>query len=230
MQNPKFVLLALAAVTCMMLNANISVAAEPVQAQQKTQTKAQKPEVVYGSQLMTAKERTEYRAKMRSLKTSEERQAFRMEHHKAMQERAKEMGKTLPDMPAQGGGACSGAACGGMQHGGNGGMQHGGAGAAGGGMACGGCGGGMQHGGAASGGGCGGMQHGGMKHGGAGTGDGMACGGAGGGCGGMKHGGAGGGMACGGCGGCGGMMQQGGAASGVEATPEGDAASGGHVH
>src|SRR4030065_590497 len=139
MQKTKFVMLALAAAMCAMLGVNVSVAAEQAPVQQKTQDKAQKPEVIYGSQLMTPQERTEYRAKMRSLKTQEEREALRMEHHQKMQERAKAKGKTLPDMPpAQGGGACSGAACGGaggccggmqggMQHGGmQGGMQHGG--------------------------------------------------------------------------------------------------------
>ena len=119
MQKPTFLLSALTVAMCMMLNTNVSIAAEQAQAQQKTQDKAQKPEVVYGSQLMTREERAEYRAKMRSLKTKEEREALRMEHHQKMQERAKSMGKTLPDMPpAQGGGMmmkpCSGAGpCGG---------------------------------------------------------------------------------------------------------------------
>jgi len=119
MQKSKFVLSALTIAMCMMLNTNVSVAADQAQAQQKTQDKAQKPEMIYGSQLMTREERAEYRAKMRSLKTKEEREALRMEHHQKMQERAKSMGKTLPDMPpAQGGGMmmkpCSGAGpCGG---------------------------------------------------------------------------------------------------------------------
>lgn len=56
--------------------------------------------MMYGHQLMTDAERTEYRAKMRALKTPQEREAFRAEHHKLMQERAKERGVTLPDMPA----------------------------------------------------------------------------------------------------------------------------------
>jgi len=143
MQKSKLVLSALTIAMCMMLNTNVSVAADQVQAQQKTQSKAQKPELIYGSQLMTREERTEYRAKMRSLKTKEEREALRMEHHQNMQERAKAQGKTLPDMPmAKGGGA---AGCAGM----HGGMKHG----AGGGAACG------------AGGRCGGMQ-GGMQHGG----------------------------------------------------------------
>ncbi len=167
MQKTKFVMLALATAMCAMLGVNVSVAAEQAPVQQKTQDKAQKPELIYGSQLMTPQERTEYRAKMRSMKTKEEREAFRMEHHQQMQERAKAKGKTLPGMPpAQGGGACSGAACGGAGGCGgccagmHGGMKHGGAGSEGG-AACGagGCCGG-------AGGCCGGM-HGGMQHGGA---------------------------------------------------------------
>ena len=108
-----FVLSASTIAICMLLNTNASVAADQAQAQQKTQGKAQESELIYGSQLMTREERTEYRAKMRSLKTKEEREALRMEHHQQMQERAKARGKTLPDMPpAQGSGMmmkpCSG--------------------------------------------------------------------------------------------------------------------------
>ena len=54
---------------------------------------------VYGSQLMTEQERNAYRTKMQSMKTEQERQQLRMEHHKQMQERAKAQGVTLPDMP-----------------------------------------------------------------------------------------------------------------------------------
>lgn len=111
MQKPNFVLSGLTVSMCMMLNTNLAVAADQVQTQeqaqvrQETQTQTQSRELIYGSQLMTRQERAEYRAKMRSLKTNEEREAFRMEHHQKMQERAKEKGKTLPDMPpAQGGG------------------------------------------------------------------------------------------------------------------------------
>lgn len=58
---------------------------------------------IYGSRLMTPQERLEYRNKMRSLKTPEERQALRLEHHQAMQARARERGITLPDAPPAGG-------------------------------------------------------------------------------------------------------------------------------
>jgi len=132
MQKSKFVLSALTIAMCAMLGTNASVAADQAQAQQKTQDKAQKPELIYGSQLMTREERTEYRAKMRSLKTKEEREALRMEHHQKMQERAKAKGKTLPDMPpAQGSGMmmkpCGGAMpCGGGMGPGGGMKQQGG--------------------------------------------------------------------------------------------------------
>lgn len=86
-------------------------------------------EVVYGHQLMTDAERTEYRAKMRSLKTPAERQAFRLEHHQQMQIRAKEKGVTLPEMPPQGGmrQGMGGGPGGGMRQGMKQGMQSGGA-------------------------------------------------------------------------------------------------------
>lgn len=60
-------------------------------------SQAQQP--IYGSQLMTPAERMEYRNRMRSLNTQEEREALRLEHHQRMQERAKERGLQLPDMP-----------------------------------------------------------------------------------------------------------------------------------
>ena len=58
---------------------------------------------VFGSQLMTRQERIEYRNKMRSLSTPEAREAFRLQHHKLMQQRAKERGLTLPNEPPAGG-------------------------------------------------------------------------------------------------------------------------------
>lgn len=73
--------------------------------QVQTQMQQQEQEQIYGSQLMTQEEMAEHRAKMRSLRTNEERQAYRLEHHQKMQERAKAQGITLPDEPpAMGGG------------------------------------------------------------------------------------------------------------------------------
>lgn len=54
---------------------------------------------VYGWQLMTPAEREDFRNRMRSLKTPQERDALRMQHHEEMQKRAQERGVTLPDMP-----------------------------------------------------------------------------------------------------------------------------------
>jgi hypothetical protein len=60
---------------------------------------------IYGSQLMTRKERNEYRARMRAAKTAQERNRIREQHHERMKVRAKERGVSLPDdPPARGGG------------------------------------------------------------------------------------------------------------------------------
>ncbi len=58
-------------------------------------------EPIYGSQLMTRQERIEHRNTLRQLKTQEERNAYRLEHHQKMQERAKARGVQLPDSPPQ---------------------------------------------------------------------------------------------------------------------------------
>lgn len=73
--------------------------AQPAPQKDQVQQKKQTRDRIYGHQLMTPDERIEYRSKMRFLKTPEECDAFRAEHHKKMQERAKEKGITLPDEP-----------------------------------------------------------------------------------------------------------------------------------
>jgi len=78
----KSLILAITIVSCILL-APLSFADEPV----------------YGYQLMSEQERAEHRAKMRSFQTEQEREAYRKEHHKMMQERAKAQGVTLPDEP-----------------------------------------------------------------------------------------------------------------------------------
>ena len=99
-------------------------AADHVREQKQDQMKTQDQERIYGSQLMTQKERNAYRAKMRAAKTVKEREQIRNEHHKLMQMRAKERGVTLPDMPPAGG----------MMMGPGGGMRQGGGMGTGGGM------------------------------------------------------------------------------------------------
>jgi len=56
-------------------------------------------EIIYGRQLMTEQELQQHREKMRSFETEQERETYRKEHHKLMQERAKERGVTIPDEP-----------------------------------------------------------------------------------------------------------------------------------
>ncbi|MDH5735338.1 MAG: hypothetical protein OEY87_04365 [Gammaproteobacteria bacterium] len=51
---------------------------------------------VYGWDLMTPEERMQHREMMRNMKTEEERDAYRKEHHKRMQERARQQGVELP--------------------------------------------------------------------------------------------------------------------------------------
>src|SRR3990167_2344613 len=69
------------------------------QTQDRTRDQVRLQDPIYGSQLMTLQERNEYRTKMRSLKTEQERETYRLEHHKQMQERAKAKGVSLPDEP-----------------------------------------------------------------------------------------------------------------------------------
>ncbi len=78
---------------------------------------------IYGSQLMTQQERTEYRAKMGAAKTAAEQEQIREEHHARMKERAKARGVTLPDGAPAGG---SGIGPGGGVGQGSGGMGRGG--------------------------------------------------------------------------------------------------------
>ena len=88
-------LLSAIAVSVLLTTGGLSVTAAYAQTQQQ--------ETIYGSQLMTQKERLDYRLKIRQAKTVQEREQIRAEHHKQMQERAKERGVTLPDVPpAQG--------------------------------------------------------------------------------------------------------------------------------
>lgn len=72
---------------------------EQAQDSVKSQTRGANDEVVYGWQIMSPQERAAHRTKMRNLKTKSEREAYRQEHHKQMQKRAKQKGVKLPDLP-----------------------------------------------------------------------------------------------------------------------------------
>ena len=90
---------------------------EAVQAQatKQMQTEAQP---IYGRQLMTDAERQAHRQKMRSLQTAEQRQEYLQQHHKRMQERARERGVTLPEQPRAKSGKGQGRNKSGMRQGG----------------------------------------------------------------------------------------------------------------
>jgi len=78
-------------------------------------------EQIYGSQLMTEQERAEHRTKMQSMKTAKERERYRLEHHKKMEQRAKKQGVTLPAGPQSQGSGMGGGQSDGMGGGGGGG-------------------------------------------------------------------------------------------------------------
>lgn len=95
----------LACALCIGLAVNAQAAdpaKERVQTQTTQQTQTQAQERVYGYELMTPGERSEYQNRMRAATTQQEREKIRLEHHRNMQERAKAQGKTLPDMPPAG--------------------------------------------------------------------------------------------------------------------------------
>jgi hypothetical protein len=107
----EFRTLSASALACsLMFYGSVTLAADKVQekAQSRDQTQSRVDEPIFGSQLMTEQERIEHRNRMRSLKTYEEREAFRLEHHKKMLERAKARGVMLPEEPMPRGGMMMG--------------------------------------------------------------------------------------------------------------------------
>jgi hypothetical protein len=67
------------------------------QAKNPVKCEALSRKMIYGGHLMTKKERAEHREKMMSLKTIEERDAFRAQHHQLMLDRARERGVKLAE-------------------------------------------------------------------------------------------------------------------------------------
>jgi RNA processing factor Prp31 len=88
-------LLSLLLGSTLVLLSNLGFSAE--EARQRSQAQMQTNTPIYGSQLMTVRERNEYRARIRSATTEKERKMIQAEHHAHMQARAKERGLTLPD-------------------------------------------------------------------------------------------------------------------------------------
>ena len=75
------------------------------QAQTRTQERAGKREIIPGSELMTSKEREDYRRRYAAAKTDADREKVRSDHIKAMEERARLRGLRLElPAPSKGGG------------------------------------------------------------------------------------------------------------------------------
>jgi hypothetical protein len=104
MEHKKIIVTMIAGAVVMSANPLWAATTTQDRTQQKIQTQTKEQERIYGSQLMTEKERTEYRERMRSGKTEQEREKIRAEHHDRMVARAKERGVKIPDEPPVKGG------------------------------------------------------------------------------------------------------------------------------
>jgi hypothetical protein len=76
-----------------------SLAADQDRTRDQDRLQTQDGDRIYGSQLMTDRERDQYRDRMRSAKTEQDRERIRSEHHERMKVRARERGVSLPDDP-----------------------------------------------------------------------------------------------------------------------------------
>ncbi len=95
----------IAVTTAILVPAYASFAQDPTQSETPQATRDRD---IYGWQLMTPEERNEYRQRMSTAKTAQEREQIRAEHHAEMQKRAEASGVTLPDAPAARGGGMMG--------------------------------------------------------------------------------------------------------------------------
>lgn len=92
-----------------MLAAGVATVSAIAVGEEPTQKREQSPRLVQGSffgpQLLTEEEQVAYRARIRSAKTPQEREAIRTEHYELMKLRAREKGVALPEKrPPVGGG------------------------------------------------------------------------------------------------------------------------------
>lgn len=76
-----------------------ALAQQPRGDQVREQERLRDDAPIYGSQMMTDRERNEYREKMRNAKTLKEQETIRSQHHDQMKERGKSRGMMLPDEP-----------------------------------------------------------------------------------------------------------------------------------
>ena len=95
--------------TVLSLHIGFALAADPIPLPENAQAqKQEQQEHIYGNQLMTPQERTEYRAKMQAAKTADEREQIHKKHYNAMRIRAKAHGVFLSDEPPVRGGGMMG--------------------------------------------------------------------------------------------------------------------------
>ncbi len=92
----KVLMISIAASALLLSNAQ---AIKQMWASDQTAQEAREQERIYGSQLMTEQERTEYLKKISTATDAEERGKIRQEHHALMDERARTQGVVLPDEP-----------------------------------------------------------------------------------------------------------------------------------
>jgi hypothetical protein len=98
MKTPEAVLIALAA-AAVMIAAALDAGAQQVREREQTQQRVRQREIIPGSELMTSKEREDYRRRYAAAKTDADREKVRADHIAAMQERARLRGLqlVLPD-------------------------------------------------------------------------------------------------------------------------------------
>jgi hypothetical protein len=77
----------------------LAIAVPAIQAQQPGAAPAVKREIIPGSELMTSREREQYRQRIRGAKSAEEEARVREQHVTQMRERARLRGLQLPDTP-----------------------------------------------------------------------------------------------------------------------------------
>ena len=99
MRTRKVNLIGLGLAAALALSGVIATTSAVAQDQIKDQTQLRLQDQIYGSELMTQTERDQYRTQLRTMTKEQDREAFRLQHHKQMQDRARVKGVTLPNEP-----------------------------------------------------------------------------------------------------------------------------------
>jgi hypothetical protein len=99
------IIISLGAAAVMLAAALDAAGQQGAQSREQVQARVGKREIIPGSELMTSKEREDYRRRYAAAKTEADREKVRADHIKAMQERARLRGLqlALPVPPPAGG-------------------------------------------------------------------------------------------------------------------------------